>query len=131
MHIRQTFVLRASRLLRRSLSHGSGRVRAELLSTSPPPAWLQIWPREQLFVINYDHFVYQNNTLLKALGAFMDLDLVDEPMPHVNLHSATERSIAAMCCETYCALQLAAYRESNEALYRMMDEDHAAHEPQP
>jgi len=82
-------------------------------------------------VINYDHFVYQNNTLLKALGAFMDLDLVDEPMPHVNLHSATERSIAAMCCETYCALQLAAYRESNEALYRMMDEDHAAHEPQP
>ena len=30
-----------------------------------------------------------------------------------------------------CALQLAAYRESNEALYRMMDEDHAAHEPQP
>merc|ERR1719424_2501078 len=34
-------------------------------------------------------------------------------MPHVNLHSATERSIAAMCCETYCALQLAAYRSAH------------------
>ena len=59
--------------------------------------WRTHWPRDQLFIINYDHFVYENTTLLKALGNFMDLDLVDEPMPHVNLHSATERSIAAMC----------------------------------
>ena len=89
--------------------------------------WRAHWPRDQLFIINYDHFVYENTTLLKALGNFMDLDLVDEPMPHVNLHSATERSIAAMCCETYCALQLAAYRSANEGLYQMMDADSADH----
>ena len=32
-----------------------------------------------------------------------------------------------MCCETYCALQLAAYRSANEGLYQMMDADSADH----
>merc|ERR1719263_1364985 len=83
--------------------------------------------RDQLFVINYDHFVTDNTTLLPALGEFMALDLTETPMPPVNLHSATERSIAAMCCETYCALQLAAYEVANERLYEMMDADAADH----
>ena len=89
--------------------------------------WRTHWPRNQLFILNYDHFVSDNSTLLPALGEFMDLDLLDTPMPHVNLHSATERSIAAMCCETYCALQLAAYASANEGLYKMMDADSRDH----
>jgi hypothetical protein len=85
--------------------------------------WRKHWHRDQLFVMNYDHFVSDNTTLLREIGRFTGLDLLDTPMPRVNLHSQTARSIAAMCCETYCALQLAAFTDSNARLYEMMDAD--------
>ena len=91
-----------------------------------PTSWRAHWPRKQLFIINYDHFAADDASVLKPLSKFMDVDLVSEPMLRVNVHSSnTYGSVQAMCCETYCALQLAAFAGSNRRLYNIMDADSA------
>ena len=89
--------------------------------------WTKHWPRDQLFIINYDHFVSDDASVLKPLGKFMGVDLLSEPMPRENVHSESSFVCKAMCCETLCALQLVAFADSNRRLYQSMDADSAAH----
>lgn len=85
--------------------------------------WRRAWRRDQLFVINFDQFQYDTTAYLGALSNFTGLDLLGHPFPEVNFHSRDESSIANMCCETFCALQRAAFNYSNERLYDMLDQD--------
>mgnify|MGYP001235865367 FL=1 len=89
--------------------------------------WTKNWPRKQLFIINYDHFAADDASVLKPLGKFMGIELVEDVvMPRVNVHSESTSICSAMCCETYCALQLTAFTDSNRRLYNIMDADRAA-----
>ena len=89
--------------------------------------WTKLWPRKQLFIINYDHFAANDTSVLEPLGKFIDTELVEDvEMPRVNVHSASTNTVSAMCCETYCALQLAAFAESNRRLYDVLEADRAA-----
>ena len=85
--------------------------------------WRRAWPRNQLFVMNFDSFVSDSTSHLSALSDFTGLDLLSHPLPEVNFHSHEESSIANMCCETFCALQHAAFHDTNKLLYDMLDED--------
>ena len=89
--------------------------------------WTKLWPRKQLFIINYDHFAANDTSVLEPLGKFIDTELVEDvEMPRVNVHSESTNTVSAMCCETYCALQLAAFAESNQRLYDVLEADRAA-----
>ena len=85
--------------------------------------WRRAWPRNQLFVMNFDSFVSDSTSHLSALSDFTGLDLLSHPLPEVNFHSHEESSIANMCCETFCALQRAAFHDANTLLYGIMDAD--------
>jgi hypothetical protein len=85
--------------------------------------WRRAWPRKQLFVMNFDNFVSDSTSHLSALSDFTGLDLLSHPLPEVNFHSNAASSIANMCCETFCALQRAAFQEANTLLYGVMDAD--------
>ena len=85
--------------------------------------WRNAWPRNQIFVFNFDHFSSDSTLFLHALSSFTDLDLLAQPLNMINVHSKDPNAIAHMCCETFCALQDAAFHDANQRLYEMLDQD--------
>ena len=82
--------------------------------------WRKWWPRDQIFVMNFDELLSNQATYLSLLAEFASIPaLADELLPQINVggHHGT------MCCGTYCMLQNGIYAAFNAQLYTMLDAD--------